>query len=67
MAKLTVEFSPGMDQIISDLSSEKGLSKVEVIRRAVALYKYLDKELADGSKQVAITKDEKVIKELVLP
>lgn len=67
MPKLTVEFSPAMDQIITDLADGRGMSKVEVLRRAVALYKYLDKELADGSKQVAITKGDQVLKELVLP
>jgi len=39
---------------------------VEVIRRAVALYKYIDTQLStsDGKRALGIIEDERVVKEL---
>jgi len=68
MPKLTVEFNDKMNEILDELAKDKGLSKVEVLRRAVALYRYLDSEQKDGDKKVSITrKDDKVVKDIVLP
>ena len=44
MPKLTVEFNDKMNDILEQLAEEKGTTKVDVLRRAVALYKYLDGE-----------------------
>jgi predicted transcriptional regulator len=68
MPKLTVEFNDKMNAILEQLANEKGTTKVDVLRRAVALYKYLDSEQnEDKSKRVSITKNNKVLKEIVLP
>lgn len=68
MPKLTVEFNDKMNQILEQLAEEKGTSKVDVLRRAVALYRYLDAEQKkDEDKQVSITKDGKAIKDIVIP
>jgi predicted transcriptional regulator len=67
MAKLTVEFNDKMSQILDKLAQEKGTSKVEVLRRAVALYKYLDSEANQQDKKVSITKGDRVVKDIVLP
>jgi predicted transcriptional regulator len=67
MPKLTVEFNDKMNEILDELAKDKGTSKVEVLRRAVALYRYLDSEQKDGDKKVSITKDDKVVKDIVLP
>ncbi len=68
MAKLTVEFNAKMDEILTELATEKGTSKTEVLRRAVALYRYLTKESESG-KKVLISDSTKEIKEkeIVLP
>jgi predicted transcriptional regulator len=66
--KLTVEFSDKMNEILEDLANEKETTKVDVLRRAVALYKYLDSEQkGDETKRVSITQDGKAVKDIVLP
>jgi predicted transcriptional regulator len=65
--KLTIEFSDKMNEILNDLANEKEITKVDVLRRAVALYKYLDSEQKDASKRVSITQDGKAVKDIVLP
>jgi predicted transcriptional regulator len=68
MPKLTVEFNDKMNDILEKLANESGTSKVEVLRKAVALYRYLDSETKDeGDKKVSITKGDKVLKDVVLP
>jgi len=67
MPKLTVEFSDKMNTILEDLANEKETTKVDVLRRAVALYKYLDAEQKDESNKVSITRDGKAVKDIVLP
>ena len=68
MKKLTVEFSDGMTSLLDNLAKERGTTKVDIIRRALALYNYVSKE-AFGKKdqKLVITgKDDEVIKEIVL-
>ncbi|MBZ5679021.1 MAG: hypothetical protein LAO24_02830 [Acidobacteriia bacterium] len=65
MPKLTVEFNDKMNEILEQLAEEKGTTKVDVLRRAVALYKYLDGEQKDG--KVSITRGNDIVKDIVLP
>ena len=67
MPKLTIEFSDKMNEILEELANEKETTKVDVLRRAVALYKYLDSEQKDESNKVSITRDGKAVKDIVLP
>jgi hypothetical protein len=68
MPKLTVEFNDKMNDILEQLADEKGTTKVDVLRRAVALYKYLDGEQKDGgNKKVSITQNDNILKDIVLP
>jgi predicted transcriptional regulator len=68
MPKLTVEFNDKMNDILEQLANEKGTSKVDVLRRAVALYRYLDSEQKQGEdRRVSITDKDKVVKDIVLP
>jgi hypothetical protein len=68
VAKLTVEFNTKMDEILSDLAQDKGTTKVDVLRRAVALYKYIDSQLSpEGRRHLAITEDDRIVKEIVVP
>jgi predicted transcriptional regulator len=67
MPKLTVEFNDKMNQILEQLAEEKGTTKVDVLRRAVALYRYLDDEQKGEDKQVSITRNGKAVKDIVLP
>jgi hypothetical protein len=66
--KLTVEFNDKMNDILGQLAEQKGTTKVDVLRRAVALYNYLDSEQKAGENQrVSITQNNKVVKDIVLP
>lgn len=68
MAKLTVEFNDKMNETLEQLADEKKTTKVDVLRRAVALYKYLDEEQKQGgNKRVSITQNDNILKDIVLP
>jgi predicted transcriptional regulator len=65
MPKLTIEFNDKMNQILEQLAERKGTTKVDVLRRAVALYDYLEDEQKEG--RVSITKNNNIVKDIVLP
>ena len=69
MPKLTVQFGDKMNQLLEELAAEKGTTKTEIIRRALAMYRYLDKETSDGTKRVSVTsaKTDKILKDVILP
>jgi len=68
MPKLTVEFNDKMNDTLEQLAEDKGTTKVDVLRRAVALYKYVESERKeDGSKKVSITQGDNILKDIVLP
>jgi len=68
MPKLTVEFNDKMNDILQELADDKDTTKVDVLRRAVALYKYLESEQKeDKGARVSITKNGKAGKDIVLP
>lgn len=48
MAKVTVQFTDELDDVLSDLAQCRGLAKTQVLRRAVLLMSYLDKATAEG-------------------
>lgn len=67
MPKLTVEFNDAMNEVLTNLAEKKGLTKVDVLRRAVALYNYAEREAAqDKDVRLAITKDGATLKEIIL-
>ena len=69
MPKLTVQFGDQMNKLLKELATEKGTTKTEIIRRALAMYRYLDKETSDGTKRVSVTsaKTDKILKDVILP
>ncbi len=67
MPKLTVEFNERINQMLEELAAKDETTKVAVIRRALALYKYVEEEVGkDERRRLAITEDDKVVKEIVL-
>ena len=68
MAKLTVEFSDGMTKLLESLARKNGTTKVDVIRRALALYNYVDEEVLDkkGRKLSITESDNKILKDLIV-
>ena len=67
MARLTIQFPEKTDEILSYLAAKQNISKTEVLRRALSLYKYLDREARDKGYKVTIAdENDKVLKEIVL-
>jgi predicted transcriptional regulator len=67
MPRMTFEMNSKMDELLTELAREKDTTKVEVLRRAIALYKYVDTQLADEKKSLAIAEGNAVVKEIVVP
>jgi hypothetical protein len=70
MAKYTVEFSKPVEDQIARLMQSKGVSsKAEIIKRALAVYDAIEKNMNhENGDRLAITdKTDHVKKELVLP
>lgn len=70
MPKLTVEFNEQLNQTIDQLARAQGVTKTDILRRAVALYDYVRKETSPerGDKKLSITtKDGKPLTDIVLP
>lgn len=68
MPKLTVDFSPQVDKLLTELSKAEGKSKTYILRRALGLYSYLERGEMGGQpgRSVAIINDEddKVLKKV---
>ncbi len=46
--KFTVEMNSELDDVISSLAEQQGVPKTQVVRRALALLKYLEDEQTAG-------------------
>ena len=67
MARLTVQFPEQTSQTLADLALRGQISKTEVLRRALVLYKYFELETRDGKRKVMITdENDKILKEVVM-
>ena len=69
MPRYTIDFDENFDKTLTELvKTSDATTKADVIRRAVATYSYLKKaQQAGKNARVAITEDDKVMKEIVLP
>jgi len=66
MPRLTVQFPEKTDEILSELAAKDSVSKTEIIRRALSLYRFLDSEAREKGNKVAIAdNNDKIIKEIV--
>jgi hypothetical protein len=67
MARLTVQFPDSTSEILGELSAQDNVSKTEILRRALSVYKYLAKETQDGKRKIAITDENgQVVKEILI-
>jgi predicted transcriptional regulator len=67
MPRITIEYSDQADAILRDLAKKGHTSKVDVIRRALALYNYVNKEVKEKNLKLAVANaNDKVLKEIVL-
>lgn len=53
MSKLTLQVTPELDAILEKLSRERGISKSQIMRRAIVLMNYLD-EGASNNKDILL-------------
>jgi predicted transcriptional regulator len=70
MARYTVDFNESFDKLLSELAKEKGMTKAEIIRRAISSYAFLENEvnINDKNRKLSITdKEGQVIKDILLP
>lgn len=67
MARLTVQFPEATTEILAEMSEKEQVSKTEILRRALAVYRYLENETRDGNRKVAIAdENDKVVKEILI-
>jgi hypothetical protein len=68
MSRYTLEFNEGLEKALTDLATSKGITKADVLRRAIASYAYLNKEMNKSDHKVSITDQaDKIVKDVVLP
>jgi len=67
MARFTIDTDQQFDQNLNDLVNLTGGTKADVLRKALATYKYLKTEDQDPQAKVSITKNGAVVKDVILP
>ena len=66
--RYTFDVGEKVDKLLSELAEEEGLTKAEVIRRAVATYDYLKKETGKDKVKVSLSDhNNNVVKDVILP
>jgi len=67
--RYTLDLDQGLDKTLTDLAESKSTSKAEIIKRALATYKYISGETSSQSgKKVSITDGtDTVLKDIVIP
>ena len=61
MPRLTIEFPDKVNEMLVELAKKDSTTKVDIIRRALALYDYVHKEAMEKSRKVSITDDDDTI------
>lgn len=66
MPRLTIEFPDKVNDLLKELAEKDQTTKVDVLRRALALYNYVHREAFDKSLKLSITDDEnKILKDIL--
>ena len=66
MPRMTLEFPDKVNQILIELAKKDQTTKVDVLRRALALYNYVHKEAGEKNLKLSVTDDEDtIIKDIV--
>ncbi len=67
MPRITIEFSNDLDNILKDLAKQGNTTKVEIIRRALALYHYVNKEVKHKNLKLSVSdENDELLKEIIL-
>lgn len=68
MPRMTIEFSKQVDDLLKELAKKNNTTRVEVLRRALSLYDYVEKETSkEQNRRLSITDEDKIIKDIILP
>jgi len=66
MPRLTIEFPNKVNNMLKDLAHQDQTTKVEVLRRALALYNYVHKEAINKNLKLSITDEgDTILKDIV--
>lgn len=66
LARLSVNMNEDTAKSLSALSAQLGISKTEVVRRAVAIMQFVADEQAKGRKFLTMDSNDRNVRELVL-
>jgi len=66
--KFTLEFNSRTTKLLEELAKDAGATRVEVVRRALALYSHVDEEVfkKQGMKLSVVNSEDRVVKDLVI-
>ena len=68
MARISVELSDKAEKIIDSLAKDERTSKADIVRRALALYNFVQSETKAAGRKLSLTNDRnEVEKDIVLP
>ncbi len=67
MARYTLDLGTKFDQMLTQLAEEKETTKSDVIRRAVASYSLLTKQVEEGKKISVINEKTREVTDVLLP
>lgn len=67
MSRFTIDLSGEFDRTLSELADTKEATKADILRRALITYAALDQEAREEGKNVSITKDGAIVKDIILP
>lgn len=65
--RFSAQFDSRLSSILAKLAKEKGTTKNEILRRAVATYDFLEKEIKEDKTISVTTKDNQIVKQLIIP
>lgn len=65
MAKYTIDLGNEANRQLEDVAKEKGMTKADLIRRAIATYVVVNRETKNGNRVTVSDASDRVIKELV--
>ncbi len=61
MPRMTIEFPDQVNEMLKNLAEKDRTTKLDVFRRALALYDYVHREAAEKNLKLSITDDEDTI------
>jgi len=65
MPKYTIDLGADYDKQLGEVAKRRGMTKADILRRALATYVIVDQETRDGNRLAIADKEGKVVKELI--